>query len=103
MQIYISREARSDVIETAAFIAEDNPDAAFRFLLRFEDTVNALAENPLIGSQREFEIQELQNLRFWPVKKFRNYLIIYKTARGNLEIIRVLNSRRDFSLLLLFE
>lgn len=99
MQVKISREARHDVIEIATFIAKDNPDAAYRFVIRFEETIDSLSKNPLIGSSREFEASDLENTRFWPIKEFRNYLLFYRVRRRELDVLRVVNARRDFSLL----
>jgi toxin ParE1/3/4 len=42
----------------------------------------------------------LQGLRRWPVKNFDKYLIFYKNAGDQVEIIRILHGKRDLELAL---
>jgi plasmid stabilization system protein ParE len=40
-------------------------------------------------------------VRFWPVPRFRQYIIFYRPiAKGGVEIVRILNGARDIAALL---
>jgi plasmid stabilization system protein ParE len=86
-------EASEDLFEIWSYIAGDDPKAADRV----EDAIHAacglLADNPLIGSIR-MELTGLP-LRFWVVRPFRNYWIVYDPDAKPLRIIRVLHAARE--------
>ena len=46
--------AERDLTDCAAYIAEDNVDAALRFVDAVEETVAALAESPMLGTTTHF-------------------------------------------------
>ena len=37
------------------------------------------------------------DLRFWPIKRYRNYLVMYRPLDDGVEIIRVLHGARDLA------
>ena len=84
-----SDQSEQDVYEIAHFIARDNPDAAFRLVDRFDETLNMLAENPLTGRARE-ELAPV--VRSFPVG---NYVLFYRPSQNGIELIRVLHGARD--------
>jgi len=90
MNLYrVSAAARSDLDEIWVYIAEDNPDAADRFICALVSRFPMLASMPEIGRQRE----ELSaHLRSFPVG---NYIIFYRPMEGGIEIARVLHGARD--------
>src|SRR5947208_7397332 len=90
-----SPKARRDLAEIAAYIAFDNPSAADRFLIAAEDAFDKLARIPGMGALREFSDPKLKDLRSWPIKRFRNYLIFYRPVKDGIEIVRVLHGARD--------
>ena len=48
------RQARHDLIETAVYLEERNPEAAQRFLAAVEKTIAAIALMPGIGAECDF-------------------------------------------------
>jgi toxin ParE1/3/4 len=85
----LSPAARSDLDEIWFYIAQDNPEAADKFIgtiiLRFPK----LAAMPSIGRQRE----ELSpRLRSFPVGR---YVIFYRPMENGIEVVRVLHGARD--------
>ena len=84
-----SAASEQDVYEIAVFIAQDNPDAAFRLIDRFDETLQMLAENPLAGRARE---ELAPKTRSFPVG---NYILFYRPAEHGIELIRVLHWARD--------
>jgi toxin ParE1/3/4 len=85
----------SDIIEHALFIARDQPDAARRFVEATADAIEKLAIMPNMGAIRESADPDLAGLRQWPIKGFRNFLIIYYPLRDGIVVVRVLHGARD--------
>jgi plasmid stabilization system protein ParE len=86
----LTAAARADLAEIAAFIREDNPDAARRVVQSLQGAMGKLAERPGMGHVREDLAQS--PLRFWSVY---SYLIIYRPESHPLQILRVLHAARD--------
>jgi toxin ParE1/3/4 len=88
----VERTDRSvtDIIEHALFIAREQPDAARRFIDAAEDAIAKLALMPGMGAIRESTDPKLAGLRHWPIKGFRNFLIIYQPHRDGIVVVRVL-------------
>ena len=82
-------QAEEDLFEIAVHIAQENPEAAIRFLERIEQICAVIAASPEIGRLRE---ELAPNLRSFPVDQ---YLIFYLPAKGGIEVARVLHGARD--------
>ena len=88
-----------DLEEISDYIAADNPRAAERFLRAVEATFEKLADMPGLGAEwDEFETPIL-NLRFWPLPRYRNYVIFYRPLSDGVEIVRVVHGSRIFKYL----
>ena len=72
------------------YIAEDNLDAADRWIAKLFDAFEALARTPGIGHTREDLTS--YNVLFWPVG---SYLVIYRAERRPIEIVAVTQGSRD--------
>ena len=89
-QYRVSDAARADLDEIWFYIAQDNPNAADRFIRALVSRFPILASMPQMGRQRE----ELSpRLRSFPVG---NYIIFYRPVENGIEIARVLHGARDF-------
>jgi toxin ParE1/3/4 len=75
-------------------IADDNLDAALRFYAAVRTDADRLARmpgmGPLYGLQGTFA-----DVHFWPIRRFRNYLIFYRVIPDGVEVLRVLHGARD--------
>jgi toxin ParE1/3/4 len=88
-QIRISPAARGDLDEIWSYIAQDNLDAADKFIHAVVARFHQLAAIPEIGRRRE----ELSaRMRSFPVGR---YVIFYRPMEGGVEIARVLHGARD--------
>jgi toxin ParE1/3/4 len=88
----LAPEARADIEEIWAYVAEDNIEAATRVRQAFLDACRLLAQHPRLGHRRE-DLTTHPGVRFWPVF---SYLIVYRPKeRKTLEILRVLHAKRD--------
>jgi toxin ParE1/3/4 len=88
-------QAFSDLIEIAAYIAFDNQSVAERFLGAADDAFAKLAAFPDMGARCPIPHPSLEDVRFWPIKRFRNYIIYYRRCQDGIEILRVLHAARD--------
>ena len=77
--------ARADLRDIWLYIAQDNLDAADRFLDRIDRTIRMLAENPGLGESQDDLKQGLR--RF----VFSNYLVFYEPIRDGIRVVRVLH------------
>ncbi len=57
-----------DIEGAFVYIAADNLDIAVHFLVAVEESLEMLAEHPMIGSGYRFEQEKLVGLRIWRVK-----------------------------------
>ena len=85
--------ARSDLREIRDFIAEDNPQAATRYMRILKEKCQRLADTPGLGVQRE----EYCGLHRFPVG---DYLIFYRPTAEGIEVIRILHGARDIQRIL---
>jgi toxin ParE1/3/4 len=81
--------AKADLLEIWSFIADNNPDAATRMLLKLDRAMSRLARNPGIGRPRP---ELLPGLRSYVA---RPYVIFYTTGEDEIDIVRVLHGARD--------
>jgi toxin ParE1/3/4 len=89
------RLAEVDLMEAYIYIGADSPAAAERLVDAVGNTVAFLLENPGAGRVREFSSASLRRVRSWSVEGFQNYLLFYRVAGENLEVIRILHGARD--------
>lgn len=86
--------ALADLEAIALHIAADNPRAARHWLDRIEERCARLAEMPGLGVARS-DIRP--DLRLWPEG---SYLILYRQAGEDVEVVRVLHGARQWEDLL---
>ena len=82
-------EAEQDLVEIWIYIAEDNPVNADCYVEKLYKKGQLLAENPMIGTERN---ELMQELRSFPVD---HYVLYYRERNQTLEMIRVLHASRD--------
>lgn len=86
-----TREALRELNEIVAYIAEDSPPAARKVRDSIFDACEKLANQPGMGHRRP-DITS-QDVRFWNVRG--RFLIIYRSTRRPIEIVRVFRAGRD--------
>ena len=92
----IRPQAIEEIDEIAAYIAQDNVDAAIRFYFAVQDAFDKLAVMPGMGAIRPVQNAALKGLRSWPIKGFGNYLIFYMPLpdRG-IDVLHILHGARN--------
>jgi toxin ParE1/3/4 len=71
------------------YIAQDNPDAADKFIRALASKFPVLASMPDLGRRREELSPRLRSL------PFGHYVIFYRPMENRIEIVRVLHGARD--------
>ena len=99
--IRLRPRASSDIDELADHIAQDNLDAAIRFLDSLRNTLELIGGQPGIGSLRYAHLPMLEGLRVLAVPDFGNHLVFYIERSSHADVLRVLHSARDIPLALL--
>jgi toxin ParE1/3/4 len=93
----VQKRAREDVDAIADHIARDNLSAALRFLTASEAAFTFLASNPGAGPRVEPPLPSVPDLRFWPISRFRAYLVLYRVLPDGVEVLRVIHGARDLA------
>jgi toxin ParE1/3/4 len=100
MSVRIFARAVLDIDDRAEQFGQAGPEVARRFLDAVARTLTSIEQMPGLGSSLELQAPGLQDLRCWPVRKFRKYLIIYRIREGIVEVLRVLHGARNIPNLL---
>jgi toxin ParE1/3/4 len=93
--VHITPKADSDIDSAAAWIRNESPAAALRFIDAVELTCNTVSRTPGIGSRRYADITLVLGVRMIKVKGFEKYLLFYLEHEDSIDIIRLLHSARD--------
>jgi len=82
------------------FIAKDNPDVATQVVESTYETIVTLASTPTIGKLHKFRNPHLKGIRSCHVSGFHNYLIFYRIAPGEIQVLHVYHGARNIEALL---
>ena len=81
-----------DIAEIADFIAaRSGLDASDRFIAAVQKTAEVLSRMPAMGIRWESDNPHLAGLRYFPVTRFPNHLIFYRSLDSGIEVVRVLH------------
>lgn len=83
-------QARADLLEIVAYIADDNPDAAQELKDEIEAKVAKLTDHPKLykPSTRVKGMRELVARS--------NYIVLYRETPQRVEVVTVLHARREW-------
>jgi len=84
---------RRDLQDIVKYLQLADLALAHKFIARFKEAVELVAEIPGVGRLRpEYGIE---GLRFWPIQGFRKYLLFYEILQDRIRLLRVLHGHRD--------
>ena len=90
-------QAKRDLVKHFVYLAEQaNLETAQRFLSATGAACRLLAEMPQLGPRRQFENPKLAQIRMWPVKDFREFLLFYEPIDGGIRVLRVIHAKEDY-------
>jgi toxin ParE1/3/4 len=88
--------ADHDLVATFRYYArEAGQRVADRFFAEAEATFARLANMPGLGTRYEPHVPLYADLRYFPLSRFRSYLVFYRPIAGGIEVFRVLHGARD--------
>jgi len=95
-ELFVSRRAEADLRSIWRYIASHNPDAADRVLLRLDRRLQVLRRYPAIGAPRSDIRPGMRML------VEGNYLLLYAydTRKDEVDVIAIIDGRRELSGLL---
>ncbi len=90
--------ANRDLLEIFRYLARQaGLRVADRFFAQAEATFSRLASMPGIGTRYEPDESLYAELRYFPVSRFRKYMIFYRPVPGGIEVLRVMHGARDIA------
>ncbi|MFO0967347.1 MAG: type II toxin-antitoxin system RelE/ParE family toxin [Gemmataceae bacterium] len=95
-----SPRTEADLEEILDYLGRQSAQLAYRFLRMAETTFAFLAKSSDPGSPFDGAEPRLANLRYWPIKRFPNHLVFFRTTETELQIVRVLHGARNLEAIL---
>jgi plasmid stabilization system protein ParE len=95
MKLIYSTQAMIEMDAIAAFIQQNSPRSALRFLEAVENTCKRLLTFPEFGAIFETSEPNAAGLRVCLVTGFEKYLVFYRVRSAEIHIERVVNGTRD--------
>ena len=93
-RLLVRKRAEDAVDAIAANIARDNVTAAMRFYDRVEETYERIARWPLIGGRIRVRDRDLADLRTYPIRGYRTYVVFYRPLPDGAEVVHVIHGAR---------
>jgi plasmid stabilization system protein ParE len=93
----LSPRARRDLETIHSFISSRNSQAADLLFDEILATADFLAENPEAGNRVQDAPPRHADTRWFPVPRFRSYLIFYQTFQETIMVLRILHAARDWT------
>jgi toxin ParE1/3/4 len=93
-RVHVTPRAEEDLQEIWLYIAPENVEAADRMSDRIGSRIERLAEHPQMGTARP---DIAPDMRILPVG---NYLALYRILDTSVEVVRVVDGRRNLPELL---
>jgi plasmid stabilization system protein ParE len=99
MSVRIQPRAQLDILELADELGAVYPNVGRAFLARVDvdETIRFLERFPRVGAESPVPLPVVPTIRFFSVRRFRNYLIAFRPFSDGtgVEVVRVLDGRRD--------
>ena len=89
-------QAEREIMQIAYYFADEaSYDVSDRFLRAVDKATRQIVNMPGVGALRDYDNPELIGMRMLPLPKFLKYLLFYRLADEDIEILRVLHGARD--------
>lgn len=97
MRVSYDKSVLGELVSLAEYIAEENQEAAFRFLDAADASFNFLLKHRFAGAIKNFSHPALSDIRMWPIRGFENYLVFYRPQENGIRILHVFHRARDWN------
>ncbi len=95
LPVDVSIRARSDLREILAFFKKHDAKLSGRFRAAVKEGFSTLATHPGLGRAEDYGEAAFAGMRLCRVPEFDKYLIFYRSFEDRIEIVRVVDGRRD--------
>lgn len=89
MNIFVSDEADTDLLQIHTYLAERNRTAAIALASEFQNKFESLGRFPFIGRDRSNLLPGIRSVAA------ETYVIFYRVDPDRITIVRVMDGRRD--------
>jgi toxin ParE1/3/4 len=89
------RKVHRDLADIFVYLGRTRVSSAHRFLREAEATFERLAGAPGIGARYEPDDPLFDDVRVFPVSRFKKYLVFYRPIEDGVEFLRILHGARD--------
>ena len=96
-RLIVHDRAWDEAKDIAIRITKDSLEAGLRVYARIREAFEFVATHPGAGASCEVVNPRLKGLRYWPVTKYRNYLLLYRPLDDGAEILRVIHGAQDLA------
>lgn len=96
-------KAKADIENQALKIADENIEAAIRFVDAVESTIGLLCEHPELAGRFVTSNHKLLDVRAKPVNGFDRFVIFYRDTGDTIEVMRLLAGGDDMDVLIVVE
>ena len=94
--IKYSKIAKDDLFNIFDIIYQDKPSVAIEYIFKLEEYIELLESNPKMGIECKYK-----NInKDCRILIYENYLIFYKINNNDINIMRILNSRINYTKLI---
>lgn len=95
LPVFITDTASRELEKIASEM--DSLRASIRFQTEARLACERLGLMPTIGSLlTELESTDAENIRCYTIKKFRNYIILYRILNHEVHVLHIIDGRRDY-------
>jgi toxin ParE1/3/4 len=94
-RIIVHNRALDEIAQIFGEISQRDFAAALRVNDAIDEAIKLLAERPGCGALVEANHPNLKSFRFWPLRKYTNYLVIYIPIEDGIEVLRVIHGAED--------
>jgi toxin ParE1/3/4 len=93
--LVVHPRADLDQLECFSFLANHSPDAARRFLDSIESILHQIEATPDSGHPYRNALRPDEDWRYYYVPGFRKYIVFYRIAATQTEVVRIVHGSRD--------
>jgi toxin ParE1/3/4 len=96
-RLIVRDQALDEAKDIAIRISKDNLKAALDVYAAIEEAFKSLAKHPGMGTLCEVREARVKGLRFWPIRKYHDYLVLYLPLDDGVDVLRVIHGAQDLT------
>jgi plasmid stabilization system protein ParE len=98
LPVFFTALAEEDLDQIEDYIAARDPAAAARVRTAIVQQSIQLGNNPAKGmALKDPRSEQEGGVRFWPVSRYRDYLVLYRIEPQMIRVLRILNAAQDWT------